>query len=199
MTKQKTHINMTENSNLFVMNNILQHVIPSAIVYHNNILPPPEVHARTVTQPPVARTSSLHETVTHQHVASPAACANTYATTRCLSRDIRETVTQQHVAFASGTRKNSHATTRCLHKWKTQNNHATRRRLHRRYTQNNHATTCCLHQWYTQNQSRNNSLPSPVVNAKNSNATIRCLHQWYTQKTVTQQHVAYTGGKREKQ
>ena len=92
----------------------------------------------------------------------------------------------------------------CLHQWYTQNSHttpvvyanshATARCLHQWYAQNSHATTRCLHQWYTQKQSRNNMLPSPVVYA-NSHAAARCLTSG-VYKTVTQQHVAFTGGTR---
>ena len=170
--------------------------------FHNGI---PQYLYQRYTQNSHATTRCPYQyhtqTVTQQHVASPAVYAST---TRCLHQwftqnsqqqhvaftgGIRRRVTQQHVAFSNGTRKNSHATTRCLHRWRTKNNHATTRCLHQWYTQKHailtngkrktkHATTRCLHRWYTQN----------------SHSTTRCLHQWYTQKTVTQQYVAFTGG-----
>ena len=151
------------------------------------------------------------ETVTQQHVASPAVYSstrrcfrqwytqNSHATTRRLyRRHTQKRVTQQHLTFTSCTSKNSHATSRCLHRWKTKNNHA---------------TTRCFHQWYPQKQSRNNTLSSPMKDAKQNtqqhvtftggtHKTVTQQHVTFTgskHKTVTQQHVAFTSGTRRKQ
>ena len=168
---------MAQNSNLLSINNILQHVTPSIMIYHNNRLPLPEVHKKSHATTR-CRTSSLQKqsrnsTLPHQlynqvqDVALARGICKSQATTRCLHQwhpqkllrnnalpspaENEKTITQQHVAFTSDTRKNSHSTTRHPHQWKTQNK-----------TRNNTLPSPVVHA----KQSRNNTLPSPVVHAK---------------------------------
>ena len=154
---------MAQNSNLLSINNILQHVIPSIMVYHNNRLPLPEVHKnshatarcltsciikyKTLPSPGVYAKESSNNTL-----PSPVAPAKIVTQQRvAFPGGKQKTITQQHVAFTSDTRKNSHSTTRHPHQWKTQNK-----------TRNNTLPSPVVHA----KQSRNKTLPSPVVHAK---------------------------------
>jgi len=138
----------------------------------NNTLPSPVVPAKTVTRQRVAFTGGK-----------------------------RKTITQQHAAFTGGTRKNSRAITRYPHQWKTSNKTrnktlpspvvhktvtqhvaltgSTRKTVtqqHVAFTGGTLKTVTQQHVAFTngtrKKQSRNNTLPSPVVNA-NSYPTIR--------------------------
>ena len=122
----------------------------------------------------------------------------------------RKTITQQHAAFTGGTRKHSHAKTRnktlpspVVHKTVMQHvalTGSTRKTViqqhavftsgtRKKQSRNNTLPSPVVHT----KQLRNNTLPSPVVRAKNSHATTRCLHRWKTQ-IVTQRYVDLTRG-----
>ena len=92
----------------------------------NNTLLSPVVLAKAVTQQHVIVTIGKRKT---KHATTRCFhwryTQNSHTTTRCLHRGhtqktatqqhaTHKTVTQQHVSFTSGTRKNSHATIRCL-------------------------------------------------------------------------------------
>ena len=106
MTKQTASINMTESSNLFLINNISQHVIPSIMVCHNNRLPLLEVRAKTVMQQHATLTNGKREENTKQHVAFTGGTRKTVTKQRvAFTGGTRKTATQQHVAFTGGKRK----------------------------------------------------------------------------------------------